>query len=40
VGDGQTPLVLQAGPEIFGDPDARFDDLVGVLIDAVGRLRG
>jgi AcrR family transcriptional regulator len=40
VGDGQTPLVLQAGPELFGDPDARFDDLVGVLIDAVGRLRG
>ena len=40
VGDGQTPLVLQAGPEIFGDPDARFDDLVGVLIDAVDRMRG
>lgn len=40
VGDGQTPLVLQAGPEIFGDPDGRFDDLVGVLIDAVDRMRG
>jgi AcrR family transcriptional regulator len=40
VGDGQTPLVLQAGPELFGDPDARFDDLVGVLIDAVDRMRG
>jgi TetR/AcrR family transcriptional regulator, tetracycline repressor protein len=39
VGDGSTPLVLQAGPEIFGDPDARFADLVGVLIDAVDRMR-
>jgi AcrR family transcriptional regulator len=39
VGDGQTPLVLQAGPELFGDPDARFDDLVGVLIDAIDRMR-
>jgi TetR/AcrR family transcriptional regulator, tetracycline repressor protein len=34
-----TPLVLQAGPEIFGDPDARFADLVGVLIDAADRMR-
>jgi hypothetical protein len=39
VGDGSTPLVLQSGPEIFGDPDARFADLVGVLIDAVDRMR-
>jgi hypothetical protein len=31
--------VLQAGPELFGDPDARFDDLVGVLIDAIDRMR-
>jgi TetR/AcrR family transcriptional regulator, tetracycline repressor protein len=40
VGDGQTPLVLESGPEIFGDADERFADLVGVLIDAVGRMRG
>ena len=40
VGDGQTPLVLQAGPEIFGDPDGRFDDLIRVLIDAVDRMHG
>ena len=40
VSDGRTPLVLQAGPEVFGDPDARFNDLVGVLIDAVCRMRG
>jgi hypothetical protein len=40
VGGGQAPLVRQAGPEIFGDPDARFDDLAGVLIDAVDRMRG
>ena len=33
------PLAAQAGPEIFGDPDARFADLVGVIIDAASRMR-
>jgi AcrR family transcriptional regulator len=33
------PLAVQAGPEIFGDPDARFADLVGVIIDAASRMR-
>jgi len=38
--DGHThPLAVQAGPEIFGDPDARFADLVGVIIDAASRMR-
>ncbi|MGH3320953.1 MAG: TetR/AcrR family transcriptional regulator C-terminal domain-containing protein [Streptosporangiaceae bacterium] len=39
VGDGQTPLVLQSGPEVFGDPDTRFTELVEILIDAVARMR-
>jgi AcrR family transcriptional regulator len=33
------PLAAQAGPEIFGDADARFADLVGVIIDAASRMR-
>src|SRR5262249_42449252 len=33
------PLAAQAGPEIFGDPDARFADLVGVIIEAASRMR-
>jgi TetR/AcrR family transcriptional regulator, tetracycline repressor protein len=33
------PLVVQSGPEIFGDPDARFAAQVAVIIDAAGRLR-
>ncbi len=39
VGDTHTPLVLQAGPDIFGDPDTRFADLVEVLIEAIDRMR-
>jgi AcrR family transcriptional regulator len=34
-----TPLAVAAGPEIFGDPDERFADLIAVLIDTVGRMR-
>ena len=33
------PLVRQAGPEIFGDPDVRFTDLGTVIIDATSRMR-
>jgi AcrR family transcriptional regulator len=33
------PLVLEAGPEIFGDPGTRFTDLVAVIIDATSRMR-
>jgi TetR/AcrR family transcriptional regulator, tetracycline repressor protein len=33
------PLVVESGPEIFGDPDARFADLVAVIIDAASRMR-
>jgi TetR/AcrR family transcriptional regulator, tetracycline repressor protein len=38
-GSGSHPLMVQAGPEIFGEPDARFADLVAVIIDTVGRMR-
>jgi TetR/AcrR family transcriptional regulator, tetracycline repressor protein len=37
--DGAHPLVVAAGPQIFGDQDARFDLLVAVLVDAAGRMR-
>lgn len=33
------PLVIRAGPEIFGDPESRFADLVTVIIDAADRMR-
>jgi AcrR family transcriptional regulator len=34
-----SPLATAAGLEIFGDPDARFTDLVAVLVDTIGRMR-
>jgi hypothetical protein len=33
------PLVARAGPEIFGDRDRRYDQLVGVIVEAAGRMR-
>jgi TetR/AcrR family tetracycline transcriptional repressor len=33
------PLAVQAGPEIFGEPDMRFADLVTMIIDTAARLR-
>ena len=33
------PLVVESGPEIFGDPDARFADLIAVIVDAASRMR-
>jgi TetR/AcrR family transcriptional regulator, tetracycline repressor protein len=39
VGAATHPLVAQAGPEIFSDRDRRFADLVGVIVDAAGRMR-
>jgi TetR/AcrR family transcriptional regulator, tetracycline repressor protein len=39
VGAAAHPLVAQAGPEIFGDRDQRFAELVGMIVDAVGRMR-
>lgn len=36
---GQTPLVAESGQAIFADPQARFDDLVDVIVETVGRMR-
>lgn len=33
------PLVAAAGPEIFGDRDRHYADLVGVIVDGAGRMR-
>jgi TetR/AcrR family tetracycline transcriptional repressor len=33
------PLVIESGAAIFADPDARFDDLVDLVIETVGRIR-
>jgi len=33
------PLVLQAGPELFADPNARFSDLITVIIETIERMR-
>jgi TetR/AcrR family transcriptional regulator, tetracycline repressor protein len=33
------PLVAAAGPEIFGDRDRHYAELVGVIVDAAGRMR-
>jgi AcrR family transcriptional regulator len=39
IGPQTAPLAVAAGPLIFGDPAARFAELTGVLLDAVGRMR-
>jgi hypothetical protein len=33
------PLIAEGGPQIFGDPDARFTDLVTLIIATAGSLR-
>jgi TetR/AcrR family transcriptional regulator, tetracycline repressor protein len=33
------PLIVQAGQEIFGDPDSRFAELVSMIIDIAARMR-
>jgi TetR/AcrR family transcriptional regulator, tetracycline repressor protein len=33
------PLAVEAGPVIFDEPGARFTELTGLLLDAIGRLR-
>jgi TetR/AcrR family tetracycline transcriptional repressor len=39
VGPEAAPLVVQAGEVIFGDPGDSFADLVGLLLDTIGRMR-
>jgi AcrR family transcriptional regulator len=33
------PLAVQAGRVIFGDPDTRFAELVGLLLETIARIR-
>jgi hypothetical protein len=33
------PVIAQGGPQIFGDPDARFTDLVSLIIATAASLR-
>ncbi len=39
IGAQAAPLAVEAGQVIFGDPGARFDELLGLLLDTVARLR-
>jgi TetR/AcrR family transcriptional regulator, tetracycline repressor protein len=39
VGADVAPLVVDAGLVIFGDPQDSFTDLVGLLLDTIGRMR-
>jgi hypothetical protein len=39
IGPDTAPLAVEAGPVIFGDPDTRFAELVGLLLETVARLR-
>jgi hypothetical protein len=39
IGPDAAPLAVAAGEVIFGDPDTRFGELTGLLLDTIGRLR-
>ncbi len=39
VGAAEHPLVARAGPEIFGDPDRRYDQMISLIVEAAGRAR-
>jgi TetR/AcrR family transcriptional regulator, tetracycline repressor protein len=39
VGPDAAPLTAEAGEVIFGDPDARFRELTGLLLETIARLR-
>jgi len=39
IGADAAPLAVAAGRVIFGDPDARFAELAGLLLDAIARTR-
>ncbi|HTS96135.1 MAG TPA: TetR/AcrR family transcriptional regulator C-terminal domain-containing protein [Streptosporangiaceae bacterium] len=39
IGADAAPLAVAAGQVIFGDPDARFAELLGLLLDAIARTR-
>jgi TetR/AcrR family tetracycline transcriptional repressor len=39
IGPDTAPLAVEAGQVIFGDPDTRFTDLLGLLLETVARMR-
>jgi len=39
IGPDSAPLAVEAGPVIFGDPETRFTELVGLLLETIARLR-
>jgi hypothetical protein len=39
IGPETAPLAVEAGQIMFGEPDTRFGELTGLLLDTVERLR-
>jgi TetR/AcrR family transcriptional regulator, tetracycline repressor protein len=39
IGPDTAPLAVEAGQVIFGDPDARFAELMGLLLETIARMR-
>ena len=39
IGPDAAPLAVVAGQVIFGDPDTRFTEFVGLLLETVARMR-
>ena len=39
IGRETAPLAVEAGGVIFGDPDTRFTELIGLLLETVARMR-
>jgi TetR/AcrR family transcriptional regulator, tetracycline repressor protein len=39
IGPDVAPLAVEAGQVIFGDPDTRFGELTGLLLETIARLR-
>ncbi len=39
IGREAAPLAVEAGGVIFGDPDTRFTELTGLLLETVARMR-
>jgi TetR/AcrR family transcriptional regulator, tetracycline repressor protein len=40
IGPDTAPLAVEAGQVLFGDPDICFAELLGLLLDTIGRTRG
>jgi len=39
IGREAAPLAVEAGPVIFGDPDTRFTELTGLVLETIARMR-